>query len=155
MKTANLAVFDSAEAAAISGVDQIQQRNLRRFDFLKNTGSRYQRYTVNDLARLAVFAELTRLGVTPSRATKVADKVAPEIAKHALGEDAELFAVVQADGRVVFLAGAGKWTPGDDDAAGIGLLLSSMGATIARRAKRPLVEAVQPKPAKKPPKAKR
>jgi len=60
--------YTAGEAADITGLTAVQQRNYRRHGLLPKFGRGWARYTAPDLADLLIMNQLSRRGVTPSSA---------------------------------------------------------------------------------------
>ena len=58
--------FSSAEAEIITGISAIRQRDLRRHGYLSGAlGRKRKRYTIKELAQLAITGQLKELGLKP------------------------------------------------------------------------------------------
>jgi DNA-binding transcriptional MerR regulator len=58
--------YTARETARITGVSEAQQRNDRRYGYLRTTAKGWNRYTAEDLAELVVIKQLSERGLTPA-----------------------------------------------------------------------------------------
>src|SRR5215212_6307283 len=65
--------FTPAEAEAISSVDVVRQRDLRRHEYLPKAKGGWTRFSIEDAARLLVIGKLAERGVKPSTSAVIAN----------------------------------------------------------------------------------
>lgn len=68
--------FTPAEAETITGVNVVQQRNLRRHGYLPKTSKGMTRFKIKEAAGLLVMGKLAERGIPPSTSTEVANSAA-------------------------------------------------------------------------------
>ena|SRR5262245_6584739 len=76
--------FTAAQSEQISEINGDQQRNLRRRGLLSGAAGGWNAYSIDDVARLVVVGFLSRRGMPPKIASKIAKKVAPMLVANAL-----------------------------------------------------------------------
>jgi hypothetical protein len=69
----NRATFTPSEAAAITGLDVMTQRNLRRHGYLPQAAKGWTRHSVDDVAKLLLMGVLDKLGLPPSGSSVIAE----------------------------------------------------------------------------------
>jgi hypothetical protein len=64
--------FTSVEAECITGIAKIRQRDWRRHGYLAGgLGRKWKRYTLSELAQLAIISQLKQLGLPPASCTSL------------------------------------------------------------------------------------